>query len=190
MRFPKFAIRTSCLFIHWRHSIPPALSLKQFPLFFLFYSFLHILSDHVLSLDGAFTSPQANETADFPSLLLHRQVPFPSDRAWVVRTPDARCALMIEVCELIELVRREKPEIEQRAWETGMGFSRGKTDERCERHCHLFDLGGESRILSCCEHVDFGRRSCRAVVWNAWKIRICMRWRVLCMIVYISAKRD
>jgi hypothetical protein len=56
------------------------------------------------------------------------------------------------------LVRREKPEIEQRAWEIGMDFPCGKTDEGRERECHLFDLSGESGVFACCEHGESGLR--------------------------------
>lgn len=75
---------------------------------------------------------------------------------------DARCSLVVKVCQLVALFRSQEPEIQERARKDRVYFSGGKTDERCKRESHLPYFGVESWIvLACGLHRAAGVRKCK-----------------------------
>lgn len=63
-----------------------------------------------------------------------------------MQRPAARLALVVEVGQLVELVRSEQPEVQERAGEAGVHLARRELDQGGEWQGHLLDLGVEGWV--------------------------------------------
>lgn len=61
-------------------------------------------------------------------------------------TPNRRRSLVIEVCQFVELIRREQPEVQKRSGKVGMDFASCESHERRKWECHLRELGLQCRV--------------------------------------------
>lgn len=118
-------------------------------LFLLFFSSTlpDLLHDLLLSLDGALTAPQSNETTKLSAFLLQSKAFAPDNRAWIMCRPSAWCPLMVEVCEVVKLIAGQQPEVEERGRKLWMDFARCDSNERGKWKCHLCDFGLEVGVV-------------------------------------------
>lgn len=86
---------------------------------------------------------EPNELANLPPLLLNGQALAPSDGARVVPRPLARRPLVVKVRNLLELLVREKPKVEQRRGEGRVHLPAGELHQRRQRQRHLPEFGVE-----------------------------------------------
>lgn len=134
--------------IPYTHPSPPSIPHLSPPhlLLHLQTPLLHLPPNLLLTLNRTLASPQSNEPPNLPPLCLQRQPLSPGYRTRIVFAVDTRAALVVEVRQLIQLLRSEQPEIEERRREVGTDVAGGDADERHEREGHLLDFALESRI--------------------------------------------
>ena len=108
--------------------------------------FLHKLFFR-LAAHRCLATSQPDEFANLAPLLLERHARTPHDGARVVTSPDARRALVVEGRQRLELVVREKPEVQQRRRESGVHVSGRELDEGREGQRHLPYFLSEGHVL-------------------------------------------
>lgn len=90
-----------------------------------------------------------NKFANFPPLLLDTQTLTPCDGAWVMPRPLTRCPLVVKDSNLVELLIREQPKVEERRGERRMHLAARELHQGGQWQGHLSELGVEGWVFAC-----------------------------------------